>query len=451
MIITRLALPRRTFLRGVGATLALPLLDAMVPAMTATARTAAAPVKRLGFVYVPNGVIRDRWTPSGSGERLELSPSLAPLAPLRDRVLVLSGLAHRMADGIGDGNGDHSRASTVWLTGAHGKRTEGPDVFAGTSADQHAARVLGQHTPLPSLELALERTERMIGNCDVGYSCVYQNTISWRSPATPIPMEVHPRMVFERLFGESGNAAERAAELARSRSILDSLDEEVAHLQRSLGAGDRRKVDEYLDSVRAVERQIQAAEQHTSRDLDIPDRPIDMPAAFDAHAKLMFDLQVLAYQTDSTRVVSFLMGRELSQRTYPEIGVAEPHHSLSHHRGEGRKIGDVAKINAYHVQTLMYLLEKLNATADGDGTLLDHTIVLYGSGIGDGNLHDHVDLPVIVAGGGGGTLRGGRHLRYSDREPMSNLLLTLLDKAGVPMEKIGDSTRPIDGRAGLTL
>jgi hypothetical protein len=302
-----------------------------------------------------------------------------------------------------------------------------------------------------SLELALERTERMIGNCDVGYSCVYQNTISWRNPTTPMPMEVHPRMVFERLFGESRTAAERSAELQRNRSVLDSLADEVVRLQRSLGQGDRRKVDEYLDSVRAVERQIQAAEQHGSRELAIPERPIDTPAAFDAHAKLMFDLQVLAYQTDTTRVVSFLMGRELSQRTYPEIGVPEPHHSLSHHRGERNKIADVAKINTYHVQMLVYLLEKLKATADGDGTLLDHSIILYGSGIGDGNLHDHVNLPVIVAGGGGGTLRGGRHLRYSDREPMSNLLLTLLDKAGVPLDKLGDSTKPIGGLAGLTL
>jgi hypothetical protein len=352
----------------------------------------------------------------------------------------VSGLAHLEANGIGDGNGDHSRASTVWLTGAHGKRTEGPDVLAGTSADQHAAQTIGQGTALPSLELALERTEQMVGNCDVGYSCVYQNTICWRNPTTPIPMEVHPRVVFERLFGEGGTAAARQAEMRRTRSILDSMADEVSRLERKLGTSDRRRVTEYLESVRAVERQIQVAEsQAAARDVTLPDRPLDIPDGFEQHAQMMFDLTTLAYRADVTRVVSFLMGRELSQRTYPEIGVPEPHHSLSHHRGDAAKIAQVAKINAYHVQTLAGFLERLRSIEDGDGTLLDHSIVLYGGGIGDGNLHDHVELPALVAGGGAG-LKGGRHVKYDTQTPMANLLLTLLDKAGVQIDRIGDST-----------
>ncbi len=444
MIVTKRNLPRRTLLRGVGATLALPFLDAMAPALTALTRTAAAPTPRLGFVYVPNGVVLPEWRPVETGAGFTLSPTLAPLAPLREQVMVLTGLAHRQAEAFGDGNGDHSRASAAWLTGVHARQTEGADVLAGVSADQIAARILGRQTPLPSLELALEANE-LIGNCDVGYSCAYQNTISWRTSTTPVPMETHPRIVFERLFGDGSSPEVRRARLRSTRSILDSVTEETARLQSTLGAGDRTRMTQYLDAVREVERQVQRAEDYSvDAGLELPERPVSVPEQFADHARLMFDLLALAYQADITRVSTFLLGRELSQRTYPEIGVPGPHHTLSHHRGDDEKIAQVAKINLYHVQLFSRFLETLQSVPDGDGSLLDHTMLVYGGGIGDGNLHEHVDLPVLLAGGGA-YLRTGRHVVYAEEPPMANLLLSLLARAGVTTEALGDSTGRLAG------
>ena len=448
MIVTKRNLPRRTLLRGVGATLALPFLDAMAPALTALARTAAAPTPRLGFVYVPNGVVLPEWRPEETGAGFTLSPTLAPLAPLREQLMVLTGLAHRQAEAFGDGNGDHSRASAAWLTGVHARQTEGADVLAGVSADQVAARVLGRQTPLPSLELALEANE-LIGNCDVGYSCVYQNTISWRTSTTPVPMETHPRIVFERLFGDGSSPEVRRTRLRSTRSILDSVTEEAARLQRTLGAGDRTRMTQYLDAVREVEQRVQRAEDYSvDAGLELPERPVSVPEQFADHARLMFDLLALAYQADITRVSTFLLGRELSQRTYPEIGVPGPHHTLSHHRGDDEKIAQVAKINLYHVQLFSRFLETLQSVPDGDGSLLDHTMLVYGGGIGDGNLHEHVDLPVLLAGGGA-YLRTGRHVVYTEEPPMANLLLSLLARAGVPTDALGDSTGRLEGLSAV--
>src|SRR5438132_1824085 len=335
MFITKMSLPRRTFLRGIGATLALPLLDAMAPALTALAATDARPARRLGFVYVPNGAIQNQWVPATVGAGFELSPTLSSLAPVRDKVLVLSGLAQRQAESWGDGNGDHARGCASWLNGVHPKRTEGAGVQAGTTMDQIAANELGKCTQLPSLELALESQERSLGSCDNGYACVYFNTFSWRTPTSPVPMEIHPRVVFDRLFGDGGNAAKRLADVRRTHSILDSVQQEAARLQRTLGSGDRTRVDEYLDAVREVEQRIQRAERQDGElSLELPERPTDIPDTFEAHMRLMFDLQVLADQADITRVTSPLIGREQSGRTYPSIGVGEPHHAVSHHRDD---------------------------------------------------------------------------------------------------------------------
>jgi hypothetical protein len=445
MFITKMSLPRRTFLRGMGATLALPLLDAMVPALSALAVTGAKPARRLGFVYVPNGVIQDQWVPAATGTGFELSPTLAPLAAVRDKLLVLSGLTQRQAESFGDGNGDHARGCASWLNGVHPKRTEGAGVQAGTTIDQIAAAELGKLTRLPSLELALESQERGLGSCDNGYACVYINTISWRTPTSPVPMEIHPRVAFDRLFGDGGSATSRLAQARRNRSILDSVQQEADSLQKTLGSSDRTKVKEYLDSVREVERRIQHAEAQTGElSLHLPDRPTDIPEDFAEHMKLMFDLQVLAFQADITRVTSLLIGREQSGRSFPEIGVVEPHHSLSHHRDDPAFIAKKAKIDAYHIKLYSYFLEKLDATADGDGSLLDHSMILYGAGLGNPNLHEHSNLPVLLAGGGAGQLKTGRHLAYAAETPMTNLLVSLLDKVGIRTESFGDSTGPLD-------
>lgn len=441
MYISQLALPRRTFLRGLGSAIALPLLDAMVPALSALANTPAKPARRLGFVYVPNGVIQDQWVPRTAGAGFDLSPTLKPLERVKDHLLVVSGLAQKQAESFGDGNGDHARGCASWLNGIHPKRTEGAGVQAGTTVDQIAARELGQLTRLPSLELALESQERGLGSCDNGYACVYINTISWRSPTSPVPMEIHPRVVFDRLFGDGGSADARLAQARRSRSVLDSVRQEVASLEKSLGASDKTKVNEYLESVREVERRIQKAEAQTGElSLTLPDRPTDIPEEFAEHMRLMFDLQVLAFQADITRVTSLLIGREQSGRSFPEIGIAEPHHSLSHHRDDPVFIAKKAKIDAYHVQLYAYFLEKLKATPDGDGSLLDHSVILYGGGLGNPNLHEHSNLPVLLAGSAGGQLKTGRHLACPENTPMTNLLVALLDKVGVRTESLGDST-----------
>ena len=446
MFIAKKHLSRRTLLRGAGAAIALPLLDSMVPALSALAATGTKPARRLGFVYVPNGVIQDQWVPSAVGAGFELSPTLAPLAPVRNKILVLSNLAQKQAESFGDGNGDHARGTASWLNGIHPKRTEGAGIQAGTTIDQIAAERLGRETRLPSIELALEAQERSLGSCDNGYACVYINTTSWRTPTTPVPMEIHPRIVFDRLFGDGGNADQRLAQARRTHSILDSVQEEAARLQKSLGASDRTKVNEYLEAVREVEQRIQRAEQQTGElAIDLPGRPTDIPESFEEHAKLMFDLQVLAYQADITRVTSLLVGREQSGRSFPNIGIAEPHHSISHHRDDPELIAKKARIDAYHVQLLSYFLQKLDATPDGDGSLLDHSMILYGGGLGNPNLHEHSNLPVLLAGGGTGTLKSGRHIKYPDETPMTNLLVSLLDKVGVPMDKVGDSTGKLEG------
>jgi hypothetical protein len=432
MIITKKALPRRTFLRGAGATLALPLLDAMVPAMTSMAATPANPVRRLGFIYVPMGAYIARWTPPGD-DLTQLSPALSSLAPFVDQLTVITNLELKNAY-----PGTHATSNAAFLSAARAKWTESSDYYLGTTVDQIAAKHIGGDTRLPSLELAMDLLST-VGQCDNGYACVYQNNLSWSSPTTPLPSEAHPRIVFERLFGEGGSAADRLAELRKNASLLDSVSEGIARLQKKLGPGDRTKVSQYLDTVREVERRIQKAEAETAdnRLLDL-DRPIGVPAAYADHAKLMLDLQVLALQADVTRVITFQLARETSTRTYTEIGVTEPHHPLTHNGGNPEMLEKVAKINAFHVSLFAYLLGKLRSTPDGNGSLLDHTLYLYGSGMGNPDVHDHVNLPILVAGGAG-KLKGGRHIKYPSPAPMANLHLTLLDRAGVNLESFADS------------
>src|SRR5262245_5144891 len=440
MIITKMSLPRRTFLRGMGATLALPFLDAMVPALSAAAK---AYPKRLGFIYgSPNGVIQSEFVPKTVGANFELSPILSPLSPVKDYVLVVSNLAHRQADSFGDGNGDHPRGTAVWLSGVHPWDRRGgggaDTISLGTTADQIAARELGRATQLPSLELALEKPTQIA--CD-STDCFFSNTLSWRSPTTPNPMEPHPRVVFERLFGEGGNAESRMARTKKTGSLLDSVLDEVKMLKSRLGATDRSKLGEYLTSVREIEKRIQIAEQNGAASvLSLPDRPTDIPQDFEEHAKLMFDLQALAFQADITRVFTLLLAREASGRTYPQIGVPDQHHPVSHHRNDPALIAKKQKIDTYHASLFGYFLEKLKATAEGDGSLLDHSMILYGGGMGDGNLHEHTNLPTVGAGKLGGTVKTGQHIAYPANTPMSNLLVTMLDKAGVPVDKLGDST-----------
>jgi len=434
MIVRKKALPRRTFLRGMGATLALPLLDAMVPALTALAATPAKPVRRLGFVYMPMGSIISQWTPPGEGGLAELSPSLRSLGPVADQLTVLTNLELKNAY-----PGTHATSNAAFLSAAKAKWTESTDYQLGTTVDQIAAKQIGQETRLPSLELAMDLIN-MVGQCDNGYACVYQNNLSWSSPTTPLPAEAHPRVVFERLFGEGGSVAHRRAALRKRASLLDWVSEDISRLQKKLGPGDRTKVGQYLETVREVERRIQKAEAETA-DNRLPDldRPVGVPAAYADHARLMFDLQVLALQGDVTRVITFQLARETSTRTYSEIGVSEPHHPLTHNGGNPEKMAKVAQINAFHVSLFAYFLEKLKATREGNGSLLDHTIYMYGSGMGNPNVHDHVNLPILVAGGGAGRMTGGRHIRYAEPTPLANLHLTLLDKAGVHLDAFADS------------
>jgi hypothetical protein len=435
MIITKKALPRRTFLRGLGTTLALPLLDAMVPSMTAFADTPANPVRRLGFIYVPMGAHMPQWTPAGAGSLGELTPSLRSLAPVADQLTVVTNLELKNAY-----PGTHATSNAAFLSAATAKWTESSDYYLGTTADQVAAKQLGRETRLPSLELAMDLLTT-VGQCDNGYACVYQNNLSWSSPTTPLPAEAHPRVAFERLFGDGGSSADRLAELRKSSSLLDWVREDIGRLQKRLGPSDRTKVTQYLDTVREVERRIQKAEAQTA-DTHLPDldRPVGVPAAYADHAKLMFDLQVLALQGDVTRVITFQLARETSTRTYPEIGVSEPHHPLTHNGGDPEKLAKVAQINAFHVSLFAYFLEKLKSTPDGNGSLLDHSIYLYGSGMSNGDKHDHVNLPILVAGGGAGKLKGGRHIRYAEPTPLANLHLTLLDKVGVRLDSFADSS-----------
>src|SRR5262245_33072822 len=432
MIVRKIALSRRTFLRGAGVTLALPLLDAMFPALTSNAVAAANPVRRLGFVYIPMGMSPDPWTPAGEGRLTALSPSLASLNPFLDQVTVITNT--ELKD-MAYPTGNHAASNAIFLSAVRPKRTEGSDYELATTVDQIAARQLGKETAIPSLELATDLIAQT-GNCDNGLACAYQNNISWSSPTGPLPSEADPRLVFERLFGDGGTAQERRTELRKNQSILDWVTQDMARLQKQLGAADRNRVTEYMETVREVERRIQKAEQQTSESrLPTLERPSSVPEDWEEHVKLMFDLQVLALQADVTRVITFQMAREASTRTYPQIGINEAHHPISHHGNQPEKLAKLARINAYHVALFAYLVEKLKATKDGDGTLLDHTAYLLGSGMGNPNVHDHTNLPIVLAGG-----KGGRHLKYANPIPLANVHLSLLEKVGVHEERFGDST-----------
>jgi hypothetical protein len=439
MFVTKKTLSRRTLLRGAGTALALPLFDAMVPAFAATAPRPP----RLAFIYAGNGIVHEHWRPTTAGRSYALPTNLKPLEPLREHLNVISGLAHRQADTFGDGTGDHPRSSAAWLTGVHAydRTRPGVEVKLATTADQIAARAIGRDTQVASLELAVDPP--LQGSCDSG-DCFYVNTVSWRNETTPNLAELHPRVVFERLFGDGGTGAERLAR-ARSRgSILDSVGAEAARLAATLGGGDGAKLDEYLDSVREIERRIQAAETRGDSDVALPERPTDIPDTYEEHSRLMYDLQVLAFQTDTTRITSMIVSRELSGLSYPNIGVPESHHGVSHHRGDPELVSKKSRIDTYHVRLLAEFAAKLQATPDGDGSLLDNSLVLYGSGMGDGNLHRHHDLPCLMLGKLGGAFKTGQHVVYPEDTPMNNLLLTLLDKVGVHLDAFGDSTGRLD-------
>jgi hypothetical protein len=439
MIITKKALPRRTFLRGLGATLALPLLDAMIPAATAARKTAAQPVMRLGFVFMPMGCDMNRWALPGNNLD-KLSPILSSLGPVKDKISVITNLELKDAY-----PGTHATSNSAFLSAARAKLTESSDYYLGTTVDQIAARHMGQQTQLPSLELAMDLLQT-VGQCDNGYACVYQNNLSWSSPTTPLPAEAHPRIVFETLFGDGGNSAQRRAALKKRASLLDGFNQDLSRLKRELGPSDRAKLTEYLDTVREVERRIQKAEKDaTDNPLPDLDRPVGVPVAYAEHARLMFDLQLLALQGDVTRVITFQLARETSNRTYPEIGVSEPHHPLTHHGNDPDKVAKMAKINQFHVSLFAEFIAKLKATPDGNGSLLDHCLYLYGSGMSDPNLHDHTDLPILVAGGADSGFKGGRHIKFNKPTPLANLHLTLLDKVGVKMDSFADSQGKIDG------
>ena len=442
MIITNKAIDRRTVLRGLGTALALPLLDSMIPALGAQTRALTSGVKRFGAVYVPNGMIMNKWTPEATGAGFEFTPILKPLEPFRNHLVVLTGLNSRPpALKPGEDPGVHARASTRFLTGMPPKFTTGSDLLAGTSMDQMLANAIGQETQLASLELSMESSESA-GTCNPGFSCAYTSTIAWRTPTTPLPMEDNPRVVFERLFGDGGStdARARAARMQQDRSILDSITERVRLLSKEVGSGDRSKLTEYLDAVRDVERRIQNAEAH-SAGLPTIEHPAGIPDTFAEHAKLMYDLQVIAFQSDVTRVITFMMGREFTGRQYSEIGVPDAHHPISHHQGDPVKLAKLAKINTFHTSLFAYFLEKLKATRDGDGTLLDHLTLVYGAGMSEPNAHSPENLPILLAGGGAAAFTPGRHIRYAAGTPLANLNVTLLNRFGVAVDRLGDSNK----------
>jgi len=439
-------LPRRTFLRGCGAVMALPFLDAMTPAFAA----AAKPVRRLGVIYVPNGMNMLQWRPAAVGAGYDLPSTLKSLEPFKDQLLVMSGMASAVADPLpGEGLGDHSRAQATFLTGVHPRKTQGTDVRSSVSADQIIAKELGKETELSSLELGLEAVD-LVGGCEDGYACAYSSTVAWRSETMPLPIQSQPRAVFEHLFG-AGDSTDRKSRLSRvglDRSILDMMSEQLASLQVRLGVGDRSRITEYFESVRDIERRIQRAEERTQEVPEI-EQPGGVPESFEDYAKLMFDLNVVAYQTDLTRISTFLMGREKSGRTYPEIGVPEPHHPISHHQNRPEMLEREAKINAYHMKLFTHFLEKLKATPDGDGSLLDHSMIVHGAGMSNSDIHYHHDLPILLVGGGAGQVKGGRHIKFADDTPLSNLWLTLIEKMGLPVEQFGDSNGKVQLLPGV--
>lgn len=434
MFITKKHLSRRTVLKGVGVTLALPFLDSMVPAQTPLAKTAAKPQFRIGLLYIPHGAVMSNWTPIGDGRDFEFNRTMTPLEKFKNDVVVVSNLALKNAI-------SHGGTPPAFLSASPAAKTEGENVHAAMTIDQIAAKKIGQDTPLPSLELATEDTTGLVGACDVGYSCTYINTLCWRTPTTPLPMEINPRAVFDRLFGDGSSAEERLARLDRERSILDAVSGQMKRLEGNLGPNDRSKVAEYLDNVREIERRIQLAEKQTSdANLELPPTPAGIPDDHQEHSKLMMDLMALAFQADITRISTFMMAREVSYRTFPQIGVNDPFHPTSHHQNDPEKLEKLTKINTYHVSLVAHLMEKLKSTPDGDGSLLDHSLLFYGSGMSNSNVHDHSPLPILLAGGAAGRMKGGRHIKYPENTPMANLLLTILDKAGVHQESLGDST-----------
>ncbi len=439
MFLTKKSLSRRTLLRGAGAAVALPLLDAMLPAFVPLAKAAAKPRMRFGAVYFPNGAIMQELTPKTVGSGFEFTPILKPLEPFRDSLLIVTNLTRSHP---GSQFGDHAVSAAGFLTGVWPKRTEAEDVLANTTIDQVVARQIGQDTPLPSLEVATEDFTGYVGGCSPGFSCAYLNTISWSTPSTPLPMEINPRAVFERLFGATGTAAERQARSEKERSILDSVVDEANGLGRGLGARDRVRMNDYLDNLREIERRIQKQEARGAVQVDVPDAPIGVPDSFDEHVALLFDLLAVAYQSDSTRVFTFMMSRELSQRTYPQIGVTEQHHSVSHHQNNPEKMAQVVKINTYYARMYAKFLEKLRTTPDGDGSLLDHSLIIYGAGMADSNVHATDPLPLVAIGGGVGA--GHRHEQLTTRTPVGNFWLNVAEKFGKPMDRFGDSTGKTD-------
>jgi hypothetical protein len=437
MIVTKKAISRRTVLRGAGAAVALPLLDAMIPALAPAA--ASAPVRRFGVVYHPNGVIYDKWLPTGEGANFELSPTLKGLESFKDKVIVITGLASDQAEALGDGGGDHSRACGSFLTGVHVNKSD-TNVKNAVSMDQIAAKAFERDTQLSSLQMGVDDNS-LLGSCDLGYSCAYSATLSWLTPTLPLMAENNPRVLFERMFGssDSTDARVRASRLNQDRSLIDSVNDRVHQLQRKLGSADNSKVNDYLEALRDVERRIQKAEEQSAKEIPDVAQPAGIPDTFVGHVRLLYDLQLLAYQSDLTRVITFMYGREQTGRPYPQIGVPEPHHPVTHHKGDPGQMEKCTRIQRHHIELFAEYVEKLRKTPDGDGSLLDHSILLFGSGISNSDRHTHGPLPIFLVGGGAGTLKGGRHIVYPEHTPLTNLQLTLLNKLGVPAEKLGDS------------
>jgi len=447
MILTKKALSRRTVLRGAGAAVALPLLDAMIPALAPAA--ASTPVRRFGVVYHPNGIIYDKWLPKGEGANFELSPTLKGLESFKDQVTVITGLASDQAEALGDGGGDHSRACGSFLTGVHVKKSD-TNVENAVSMDQIAAKAFERDTQLSSLQMGVDDNS-LLGSCDLGYSCAYSATLSWLTPTLPLMAENNPRVLFERMFGssDSTDARVRASRLNQDRSLIDSVNDRVRQLQRKLGSADNSKVNDYLEALRDVERRIQKAEEQSSKEIPDVAQPAGIPEKFEDHVRLLYDLQLLAYQSDLTRVTTFMYGREQTGRPYPQIGVPEAHHPVTHHKGDPVQMEKCTRIQRHHIELFAEYVEKLRKTPDGDGSLLDHSILLFGSGISNSDRHTHGPLPIFLVGGGAGALKGGRHIVYPEHTPLTNLQLTLLNKLGIPAEKLGDSSGQFRELSGI--